>query len=777
MRLLLILPLCLILQVPLFAGKDQVFYLIGEVEKTAYTKLHFEKLKKKLLEEEATLVFLGNYSGRIKYDPEADKPDYRSQIPDFFLDFIEKQKIETFLLPGEQEWENGKRTGQDVVNEIEKVYKKRFQEHVRFIPDDAQPGPIIQVLNDHTVLIFINTPFWLQQEVDVARISHDFDDAENHSELQKTAFIFLSDLLKKHHDKNIILFGHHPVVNNGFHGGHFNLKNHLFPLAGKQPFYLPLPGFLYYAPRKWLGAPQDINHPEYKQFVDGMMQLAAYSPHMLYISGHENNLQFNELGMAKQLIVGALARPFKNKLVEVSEPGITRLELKGRNQALIEFLSLKDQELQSIFKKKFNFQAHSFQKEIEQKTNYEDSTVLAIPSRQYEQGRFIRSIMGENYREVWASEIEFPVFDIEKEKGGLKILKRGGGQQTQSYRLENKNKKQYVLRSVEKNASKALPESLRGTIAVTAIQDAISASHPYGAVILPKLAKAAEIYHTNPRIVFVPDDPALGIYRNEMKNKLFLFEERPAKNRDDLASFGYSKDIVSTPKVLEKILQDDEAVIDQQFVLRSRLFDMWIADWDRHDDQWRWASFKQKGKTIFRPIPRDRDNAFFNSDGWLFKIAELKWVQPKFQGFKPNTRNMAGFNFNARYFDRTFMNELTLEDWLETATFLQGKLTDEIIDQAVDSSLPRKINMKSGGRIKKVLKQRRENLAGFAENYYRFLSKQVDITGTKDKDLFQVKRFNDSTRVDVFSLSKKKERIKNHLYGRTFHNDDTKKIG
>jgi hypothetical protein len=39
---------------------------------------------------------------------------------------------------------------------------------------------------------------------------------------------------------------------------------------------------------------------------------------------------------------------------------------------------------------------------------------------------------------------------------------------------------------------------------------------------------------------------------------------------------------------------------------------MLIGDWDRHYDQWRWAEYKKKGQVIYRPIPRDRDQAFQN---------------------------------------------------------------------------------------------------------------------------------------------------------------------
>jgi hypothetical protein len=37
---------------------------------------------------------------------------------------------------------------------------------------------------------------------------------------------------------------------------------------------------------------------------------------------------------------------------------------------------------------------------------------------------------------------------------------------------------------------------------------------------------------------------------------------------------------------------------------------MLIGDWDRHDDQWRWAAFDEGKQTVFKAIPRDRDQAF-----------------------------------------------------------------------------------------------------------------------------------------------------------------------
>ena len=45
--------------------------------------------------------------------------------------------------------------------------------------------------------------------------------------------------------------------------------------------------------------------------------------------------------------------------------------------------------------------------------------------------------------------------------------------------------------------------------------------------------------------------------------------------------------------------------------LGHEILDLFIMDFDRHEDQWQWGSIdKDKGKTYF-PIPRDRDQAFY----------------------------------------------------------------------------------------------------------------------------------------------------------------------
>ena len=127
--------------------------------------------------------------------------------------------------------------------------------------------------------------------------------------------------------------------------------------------------------------------------------------------------------------------------------------------------------------------------------------------------------------------------------------------------------------------------------------------------------------HTNPKVVYIPNDGAFGRHRKTFANTLALYEERPAKDWSDAGFFGNSDDIVNSGEVMEKTEEDNDNQVDQIFALRNRMFDMVIADWDRHEDQWRWASFDQGKGKLYRPIPRDRDQTFYLNEGWFPRLA------------------------------------------------------------------------------------------------------------------------------------------------------------
>jgi hypothetical protein len=407
----------------------------------------------------------------------------------------------------------------------------------------------------------------------------------------------------------------------------------------------------------------------------------------------------------------------------------------------------------------------------------DSSSAKVIPNPYYNKaGGLKRFLLGHHYRKEWATPVEVEVMNFDTTAGGLTPLKLGGGMQTKSLRLKGADGKEYVLRSVNKDPSKALPPEFRGTFANDVLQDQISSSFPYAALVVAELAKAADIYQISPRIVYVPNSPRLGQFQKELGNTLCLFEERPVGEQDDNPNFDFSEKVVTSEKMLAKVFGDNDHRMDEKFFLKNRLFDIVIGDWDRHEDQWLWATFKTDDDlTLYKPIPRDRDQAFPKLDGLVPKIAARKWVVRKTQSFEHKIRDINGFNMNGINLDKNFTIGLTLNDWLTMADSLQLSLTDAKIEQAF-KTLPVSIYNVSAKKLISRLKARRNDLKKYAETYYRFINKEVNIVGTDDTEYFEVNRLNgDSTRVVVHKINKKGER-ENILLNRTFYTSETKEI-
>ncbi|MTI21738.1 hypothetical protein E1176_11965 [Fulvivirga sp. RKSG066] len=402
-------------------------------------------------------------------------------------------------------------------------------------------------------------------------------------------------------------------------------------------------------------------------------------------------------------------------------------------------------------------------------------SVVVVPGELYTAGNFKRFLLGDHYRDTWLTPIKVPVLDFETEKGGLEILDKGGGQQTYSLKLKAKNGKLYSLRSIQKDPSPTLPLPLQYSFADDIVQDQISASHPFGAFILPSLGDAAGIYHTNPKMVYIPDTPVLGKYREDFGGVLAMIEQDADEDWSDYEDFGYTENAVSTESVMEELNEDNESRVDQENLLRARLFDIWINDWDRHDGQFRWAELEGEEGKIYRPIPEDRDNVFFKFDGFIPWIVSRKWAMRKFQTFDDDIRDVAGLNHNARYLDRRFLTALSQEQWVEIANDLQKRLTDEEIDKAL-SILPTDIYALDGDYIASTLKARRDKLDEFARRYYKVLAKQVDIVGSDNNEYVEVKFTDKSTTVTVHDASDEGEKKDLKLYEREFFTDETDEI-
>lgn len=402
-------------------------------------------------------------------------------------------------------------------------------------------------------------------------------------------------------------------------------------------------------------------------------------------------------------------------------------------------------------------------------------TLIAANKTYAEAGFVKRLFLGDHYREEWATPVKLQVLNMDSFAGGLTVIKAGGGHQTKSLRLKGADGKEYVLRSVNKDPSKALPAEFAGTFAADVVQDQISSSNPYAPLAVAGLAEAAGIFHTTPEIVFVPASVRLDQFSADFANTVCLLEERPSGNEQANTSIDNASNIINSEKLFEKLMLDNTQQVDQKAFLKARLFDMWIGDWDRHQDQWVWASFKEGPRTIYKPVPRDRDQAFAKLDGILPLMASKPWAVRMTKNFDYKIHDIAGLNMGAALLDHTFLTALSSEEWKAIARELQTALTDKKIEEAFES-LPKEIYEISAKEIIGKLKARRDNLIAYAQDYYCFLSKEVNVTGSFQKELFEVTRLDDDrTKVSVYGI-RKNAQARTPVYERVFNTAETKEI-
>lgn len=413
---------------------------------------------------------------------------------------------------------------------------------------------------------------------------------------------------------------------------------------------------------------------------------------------------------------------------------------------------------------------------------------------QYHKNFLHKFLWGEHYRKEWITPVKSPTVYLDSLL--LKPYQAGGGRQSKTLRLHGPKKKEWVLRSIDKTFGRALPEIFQKTFLETIINDQVSIAHPYSSITIAPLAEAAKIYHTWPSIVYVPSQPALDTFNKDFGNTLYLLEQRPDENWEEADNFANSKKIISTEKLFEKLWESSEHRVDQLQYIRSRLFDMFIGDWGRHEDQWRWAetNFGRTGTAptenperrtdpgpteetaegnlkIYQPIPRDRDQAYTKFDGFLLKVIKSAAGIGHLQTFDHRIHNIRTYNYPARNLDRQLANETTLDQWINTAKELQQLLTDSIIESSV-KLLPPEVYPLSGKEITAKLISRRNHLLRYASEYYEFLAIEVGITGTTKNDRFVISQLsNEQINLSIFDTNN------NALYySRNFSSKETNEI-
>ena len=368
--------------------------------------------------------------------------------------------------------------------------------------------------------------------------------------------------------------------------------------------------------------------------------------------------------------------------------------------------------------------------------NFKNQSSVTIAVTTLYEGNLLKEmVQGEQYRDEWSIPVKVPVVFLDTINGGLTIIKEGGGKQTQSLRLKNPKGIYYTLRSVAKNPKPLIPEFAKTLGIENIIIDGISAQHPYGASVVAKLAESISVLHTHPSLVFVPKQERLGDYNTIYGNKLYWLEYE-TEGPTNWTHLENVIEIVDTEKLQERKQQFGEKLnIDKEILVRNRLFDLVIGDWDRHAKQWGWVLQQQENKIQAIPLPGDRDNAFFSLDGLIPTVVSSKNIQPRLRSFEKEIDYIPGLVYP---FDRYFLLNTPIEIFIEQAIFIQNNLTNQAIDEAL-SIWPKEIYDVHGDKIKATIMARRDQLVEYAIAFKNEIDKQGIVSeplkGSEDAKL------------------------------------------
>ncbi|HMQ46402.1 MAG TPA: metallophosphoesterase [Saprospiraceae bacterium] len=742
-------------------------------------------LQKKLAETTApaAVVFLGDNlypNGMAPSDsPERERDEYRIKAQlDVVKDF---EDLKVFFVPGNHDWYDH---GLDGIKREKKFIENYLDRKDVWLPKPGCGDPVEVKISDQLVLILIDSQWYLTDWDDEPEIN-------NGCEIQsRDVFIrYMEEAIKSNRHKNILIALHHPPYTNGPHGGRFTLKEHIFPFTSvNKKLWIPLPivGTMMQFIRGTVGHNQDVSHPRYREMTSSIISAAQKNGNFVLASGHEHTLQYFEKDGQSFVVSGSGSKRSPlgggNEMIfGYGQYGFAYIDYHADGSAWLSYWSAEADapDGRLVYKKKISEPLKDLQAVAQDSfPPFPEETSAPITKETFNNSFLWRFFWGKHYRDSYEVTVNVPAIDLEEHKGGLTPLKRGGGYQTNSLRLGTEEGKEYVIRSIDKDASRTLSYPFNQSIASDLLRDNFSASHPLSALPVSVLAKAAGVYHTNPELVYLPRQPALGIFNEEFGDGLYVMEERPDDDHwGEAEQFGNSDNIVSTSDVLEEIFNEHDEQVDYPWVVRSRLFDVLIGDWDRHDDQWRWAEIDQEATDFYRPIPRDRDQAFSKYDGLVLGLGRQTAPNiKKLMVFKGDLKKVKWLTYNGRHFDRTFLSGASWETWEAEAQQIQQSLDDATIERAFTSTWPESIYALDGAAIAAKLINRRNDLLRIARQYYLQTAAEVDVIGTNKKDLFAVERLeNGATRVAVYDANKAGEK-QEKIYDRTFLPDETRQI-
>ena len=304
-------------------------------------------------------------------------------------------------------------------------------------------------------------------------------------------YIEIEDEIVKSQGKTLIVGMHHPLVSLG-------------PLGNPRGFGL---------------SPNSLNDPDYRYFRERVGTMAKQWPNVIFVAAHEQSLQLQFMDQSPMLVSGSASgatkvrRSNSEKDFALASSGFIRVSVNGNGSVWAEFFAKDNGFAKPIYRQEIQpvIEQPAMTSEI-----YSDSLVKAsiYANKPLANNAFNRTLFGTNYMQDYITTVGVRAVNLDTLRGGLKVIRKGGGHQTQSLRLKDEQGRQYTLRSLEKSALRFvqyfiykthyLSPEYQETYLLRMLQEYWTTANPYGVLTIGELSDALAILHPSPSLYFVP---------------------------------------------------------------------------------------------------------------------------------------------------------------------------------------------------------------------------------------------------------------------------------
>jgi hypothetical protein len=330
--------------------------------------------------------------------------------------------------------------------------------------------------------------------------------------------------------------------------------------------------------------------------------------------------------------------------------------------------------------------------------------------------------------------------------------------------------KEYSFTPFNQDSILSLPIELAELLPRNIVLDQISALNPFAPIIVVPILRAVNLPYRENQLAALSEKVHLEKESLQVNTHLGILEE-PWRNISFDKYDSHSYKFVGTLQMLDSLEVDNRACVDELQYLKARFIDIFFGDWNRTTDQWQWISAHRNGRTIWKPVPLNHQQAFVRLNGILPTFADM--ALPQLEHCGENISGIDNLTLTGRSLDRRLLVSFTKQTWDSLAVWIQSQISDSVLLQAL-RQLPISIFEKEGTKLFHLLQSRRAQLPKAAEEFYKLLSANVEVHGSNKAERAEIHRIG--RHIVSITIFDREDTTRTQLFQRVFHDDYTEEI-